>query len=291
MEFVRPGGDGHLRNASTLLLPAVSIGNAGQLAVDLLVSTLGVRRAGFLEEPHVLPCVGNDPFGPSAEGKLTVALEVYEYEDQGLSIVQQRAPVVKGAMMKYAKNMAAWAACEGIKEVIVLSGLDSGKRQRHDMDLSQIQYISTASKDGSDGRCEALGWKRLEQYLPLSEAWQFLDRDSVTDSVVDNELSPDIHLTDDAYFPGLPFASIFSSCKAEGLKVVCVLCFCAEGDNVPDAFLIADAVQQYLHHGKPEASGMVFPSHFPHQNDGLPIGKSLGYLCIHGLGYDQWIPS
>jgi hypothetical protein len=38
-------------------------------------------------------------------------------------------------MMKYAKNMAAWAACEGIKEVIVLSGLDSGKRQRHDMDL------------------------------------------------------------------------------------------------------------------------------------------------------------
>jgi hypothetical protein len=57
------------------LQPAVSIGNAGQLAVDLLVSTLGVRRAGFLEEPHVLPCVGNDPFGPSAEGKLTVALE------------------------------------------------------------------------------------------------------------------------------------------------------------------------------------------------------------------------
>ncbi|KAH9574618.1 hypothetical protein CY35_01G067500 [Sphagnum magellanicum] len=162
---------------------------------------------------------------------------------------------LKGAMMKYAKNMAAWAACEGIKEVIVLSGLDSGKRQRHDMDLSQIQYISTASKDGLDGRCEALGWKRLEQYLPLSEAWQLLDRDSVTDPVVDNELSPEIHLTDDAYFPGLPFASIFSSCKAEGLKVVCVLCFCAEGDNVPDAFLIADAVQQYLHHGKPEASG------------------------------------
>jgi hypothetical protein len=155
---------------------------------------------------------------------------------------------------------------------------------------SQIQYISTASKDGLDGRCEALGWKRLEQYLPLSEAWQLLDRDSVTDPMVDNELSPEIHSTDAAYFPGLPFASIFSCCKAKGLKVVCVLCFCAEGDNVPDAFLIADAVQQYLHHGKPEASGMVFPSHFPHQNDGLPIGKSLGYLCIHGLGYDQWIP-
>jgi predicted ATP-grasp superfamily ATP-dependent carboligase len=43
-------------------------------------------------------------------------------------------------MMKYAKNMAAWAACEGIKEVIVLSGLDSGKRQHHDMDLYVVLH-------------------------------------------------------------------------------------------------------------------------------------------------------
>jgi hypothetical protein len=72
------------------LQPAVSIGNAGQLAVDLLVSTLGVRRAGFLEEPHVLPCVGNDPFGPSAEGKLTVALEG-ERENPAFSGQESRA--------------------------------------------------------------------------------------------------------------------------------------------------------------------------------------------------------
>ncbi|CAM6065212.1 unnamed protein product [Sphagnum tenellum] len=102
-------------------------------------------------------------------------------------------------MMKYTKNMAAWVVCERIKEVILISGLDSGN--------SQIQYISTASKDGSDGCCE-VQWKLLEQYLPLGEAWQRLDQHS-----------------------------------AEGLKVVCVLNFCAEGDNVPDAFLIGDAVQ------------------------------------------------
>lgn len=50
------------------------MGNAGQLAVDLLVSH-GACKAGYLEEPHVLPCVGNDPFGPSADGDLAVALE------------------------------------------------------------------------------------------------------------------------------------------------------------------------------------------------------------------------
>ncbi|CAK9267662.1 unnamed protein product [Sphagnum jensenii] len=181
MELVRPGGDGHLRNASILVL---------------------------------------DPFGHLPEGKVTVSLE-------GLSIVQQHTPVAKGVMMKYTKNMAAWVVCERIKEVILISGLDSSN--------SQIQYISTASKDGSDGCCE-VQWKLLEQYLPLGEAWQRLDQHS-----------------------------------AEGLKVVCVLNFCAEGDNVPDAFLIGDAVQQYLYHRKPGASGMVFPSHFPQQSDGMLI--------------------
>lgn len=54
--------------------PALSVGNAGQLAVDLLICRTA-SKAGYLEEPHVLPCVGNDPFGPSADGDLAVALE------------------------------------------------------------------------------------------------------------------------------------------------------------------------------------------------------------------------
>jgi hypothetical protein len=41
-----------------------------------------------------------------------------------------------------------------------------------------------------------------------------------------------------------------------------MLYFCAEGDNVHDAFLIADVVQRYLHHG-------------------MLISESLGFLCVH----------
>lgn len=36
----------------------------------------------------------------------------------------------QGTMMKFSKNLATWAAQEGVKEVIILSGLDSGKVQR-----------------------------------------------------------------------------------------------------------------------------------------------------------------
>ena len=55
--------------------PALSIGNVGQLAVDLLISSARARRVAYLDEPSVLPCAGNDAFGPDAVGDLALALE------------------------------------------------------------------------------------------------------------------------------------------------------------------------------------------------------------------------
>ena len=42
--------------------PAVSIGNVGQLACDLLISTLNACRVGFLYDDSTAPVVGSDPF-------------------------------------------------------------------------------------------------------------------------------------------------------------------------------------------------------------------------------------
>lgn len=55
--------------------PALSIGNVGQLAVDLLIPSAKARRVAYLDEPSVLPCAGNDAFGPDAVGDLALALE------------------------------------------------------------------------------------------------------------------------------------------------------------------------------------------------------------------------
>lgn len=79
----------------------------------------------------------------------------------------------------------------------------------------QIQYISTANEDGSDERCEQLGWKRLEQYSPSSEAWQLLDHEA---SAADDSLSSEVPVTDEMYFPGQPFASLLSCCKVWFIK-------------------------------------------------------------------------
>lgn len=55
--------------------PALSIGNVGQLAADLLVSSMGTERVGYLDDPYVLPCVGNDAYGPVPQGDLALPLE------------------------------------------------------------------------------------------------------------------------------------------------------------------------------------------------------------------------
>eukprot|EP00249_Psilotum_nudum_P010832 c22798_g1_i1 orf=199-1044(+) len=248
MEFFPSGSSKHAPGlqATTLILPSLCIGNVGQLAVDLLISSLQVEKVGFLDDPHVLPCVGNDPFGPEANGELTVALEVFEDPDHNLRIVQQRSPVVKGAMLKFAKNLALWAYNSGIKEVVILSGLDSGKASRHAIERPQIHYISSTNDDGTDEECIHLGWRNLEQFSPSDDAWKQLESLSLKERVEDGEPFQ-VPLSDEAYFPGMPFASLFSCCKAQGMKVTCILCFCSEGDNVPDAFFLAEAVSNMLH--------------------------------------------
>ena len=58
----------------TSLQPSLTIGNVGQLAVDLLISTLALPRIGFLEDDHVVPMAGNDTFSTN-QGKLSCAIE------------------------------------------------------------------------------------------------------------------------------------------------------------------------------------------------------------------------
>eukprot|EP00250_Pteridium_aquilinum_P015976 c22869_g1_i1 orf=102-953(+) len=229
----------------TLVVPALSIGNVGQLAVDLIISSLQAHKVGYLDDPCVLPCIGNDPFGSIDRGELAVALEVYEGKDDDLRIVQQRAPVIKGTMLKFAKNLSVWASINNTKEVIILSGVDSGKRPMRDVGSSPIRYISTANPDGTDQRCEVLGWKKFEDFLPSSDAWKLLESQSLKET---DEGSKDCEglLSDEMYYPSLPFASLFSCCKVRGLKALCILLFCSEGDNIQDAFFLGEALQGLL---------------------------------------------
>lgn len=46
---------------------AVSVGNVGQLAVDLVVSTLGMSKAGYFYTDCLVPMIGNNPYATTEE--------------------------------------------------------------------------------------------------------------------------------------------------------------------------------------------------------------------------------
>jgi hypothetical protein len=45
--------------------PSVAIGNVGQLAVDLLISTTQAKKCKTVWDPSFIPVVGSDPYSTS----------------------------------------------------------------------------------------------------------------------------------------------------------------------------------------------------------------------------------
>ncbi|KAH7575146.1 hypothetical protein ACOSP7_005442 [Xanthoceras sorbifolium] len=247
MEFVLEEGKHLNKESQNLILPALSIGNVGQLAVDLLVSSTRAETVGYLDDPFVLPCVGNDAYRPIPRGDLALPLQAYESSSSGLTLVQQRSPVVKGMMVEYAKNLAEFAATNGKKHVIVLSSLDFGRWQNIDISSGlQIYYLSSTNADGTDDYCEQFGWKRLQEYNPEQRGWKYLTTLAEGNAVQDSHSLFEDELEEEDYYPSLPFAALFSCFKARGLKVTCLLCYCSEGDNISDAFQLAEAACKIL---------------------------------------------
>ncbi|KAI5661020.1 hypothetical protein M9H77_20343 [Catharanthus roseus] len=246
MEFFVEEGKLLSESCSTLILPALSIGNVGQLATDLLISSLRAERIGYFDDPNVLPCVGNNAYSPSPPGDLALPLEAYESSSNGLTLIQQRSPVVKGMMVDFAKNLSNFAFENGKKHAIILSSLDF--KQWQNIDLSsglQIYYLSSSSFNGTDEDCETLGWKRLQEYNSAQRTWKYLS------SMVEGNDNPkdDLpfeELEEEDYYPSLPFAALFSCLKAKGIKVTCLFCYCSEGDNTQDAFHLAGAASKLL---------------------------------------------
>ncbi|XP_023641863.1 proteasome assembly chaperone 2 [Capsella rubella] len=245
MDFVVEEGKRVNEECSTLILPALSIGNVGQLAVDLLVSSTDAERIGYLDDPNLLPCVGNDAYGPLPCGEIALPFEVYESSSISTTLAQQRSPVAKGMMINFVENIANFAASNGKKHVIVLSSLDF--QRLHNLDMSrgpQVYYLSNTGSDGRDDHCEKLGFGRLNEYDSEGRCWKYLSSVFEKNSEDDLTFPSEDELEDIDYYPSLPFAALFSAFKAKGLKVTCLLCYCSEGDNIPEAFLLAEAASK-----------------------------------------------
>ncbi|GAQ78007.1 hypothetical protein KFL_000060740 [Klebsormidium nitens] len=275
MEFYGEEGSAAELKGTTLVVPAISIGNVGQLAIDLIITGLDLKRIGFLEEPNVLPCAGNDAVGLTSEGIMSTSLEVFQSSSGSITIVQQRAPYAPGRLKAYAQNLSEWVKRSGFQKVVVLSGLDAGKQLAgHSLPQQRVRYTAATAAVSQDERatsaetgpgsvglerkCEELGWPILEDLAP-SEGPNGHGQEETSSSngtsygsMFGIEGSGATGLERGQWWgPGkayqrTAFWKMSEALKEQGVSVLSLLLLCSEGDNVPDGLALATALDSLL---------------------------------------------
>ncbi|CAK9779361.1 hypothetical protein CC85DRAFT_288680 [Cutaneotrichosporon oleaginosum] len=108
----------HLKGA-TVVIPALSLGNVPQLAADLLVTSLSLRRVAFVGLGDTVA-----PFaGRGEDGIATGGLELHGTPTGDLFVLLQRAPTLKARKDEHVFLISTLVADAGVS--LVLASLDA----------------------------------------------------------------------------------------------------------------------------------------------------------------------
>jgi len=195
----------------TLVVPSVSVGNVGQLSVDILISTLDMVKVGHFHDDSFLPVLGNDPFSDSSTGStcsIMTASQVFESSKYKIATVQQRSPLVKGKHKHFVDNLVEWIKVAGFKCVVILTSSHSHERIDSQLAGSQLRYlVSQNIKPAMISTKDNLYWIELEKR----------------------------NTDDEIFLPGAGFAKLlYMKCCQANVDSALLVKFSSEGDNTMD---------------------------------------------------------
>ncbi|XP_039251925.2 proteasome assembly chaperone 2-like [Styela clava] len=231
----------------TLVVPAVSVGNVGQLACDLLINTLELNKVGYLRTSCVLPVVGSNAFcKDDSDNSLTLTLELFIDDSKKLAVSQQRAPLVAGKQKQYSTDFVSWINSKGFSEVILLTSCHAYERTDNEIRNSPVRFL--VHPDDKKNKRELTDKKFLELQKRLMDSGD-----------------------KNYFFPGGGFAKNFhDECVTSepNFFSVILMIFCSEGDNIPEAVLLANALNSWKNYRKiSEDNGKTvwsFPASWKH---------------------------
>ncbi|KAK9826034.1 hypothetical protein WJX74_007083 [Apatococcus lobatus] len=201
----------------SLVLPAVSVGNVGQLALDLLINTAAAPCTGRLQTTCLLPCIGRGAYDHQPAESLATPLELYIPKVGSVAYLQQRSPAALGQQAVFAKQLAEQLQKLRPEEVVVLASLDAAGRFDHQLSQPPVSFRSSSPELSQ--RCQALDIPEL-QAAPASEP-----------------------AYEDRLLPPWPLMQV---CSEKEIPVTTLFTFCSEGDNAPHGVLLANAVHKLL---------------------------------------------
>ncbi|CAB4022204.1 proteasome assembly chaperone 2-like, partial [Paramuricea clavata] len=210
----------------SLILPAISIGNVGQLAIDLLIYNLDLKQVGYLYDSSILPLVGNDPFtSPKIQqGNLVTSAEVYKCDEKKLVVVQLRAPLAKGCRQIFCDRIVRWIKECRIKQTVLLTSCIASERLDSQIQSGPFRYLLSPET------------QHLNEIFQKNFNWRCLE-----------ERNGEERSESDVFLPGGGVSKRFyKTCCRENIPLVTLLVFCAEGDNIPDAMILLYFVNIWL---------------------------------------------
>jgi len=131
----------------TFIIPAVSIGNVPQLAIDALLCTYQPEKVGFLHDRNIAPVVGHDPLATSPhelKNSIGLSAEMFACFSRKLLILQMRAPVVPGKEGAFCSTLLKWAQEQKISKIILLSSEPAATRSDPLLDIPFTFRVSSA---------------------------------------------------------------------------------------------------------------------------------------------------
>jgi len=125
-------------SGKTLVVPCVSTANVSQLAIDLLIASLSLRRVGTFDPVDLVPVVGAREDGE--EGVMT-PLELFGLEDIDILVVHQRSPVLRSRKAEFIDSLLTFITESEFAAVLFLSGIDLSNRTDAQMPTPDYHII------------------------------------------------------------------------------------------------------------------------------------------------------
>lgn len=225
-----------------LIVPIVSTANVGQLAADLLISTLDLRRIGVFNPRDLVPVVGARE---DDEPGVTTPLELYGRKDANIVVIQQRSPVLKSRKDEFISNLHDFIQSSEFSAVIFLSGVDTSNRTDEQMSVPTCKLIPSGTPSLSSSPLAAVDQLPIPTYTYAP-------------------YEPPAHLGGGPKLDAVPFIPgggltrrVLSSFPQKwSTPVLSLLQFVFEGDNRADAQLLASVVSKF-YHASPVENGVT----------------------------------
>lgn len=147
----------------TLILPSVSVGNAGQLAVDLLITNLPCEKVAVVHHAALFPLVGGNPYDPASQ-EITTSADLYLMASHSLAVLQIRAPLIRAERHAFLTELTDWCKAVGIKEVVMLASCNAYERwDNNQITGSQLRYLSSRTPHQNIEDLKSAGALELEK--------------------------------------------------------------------------------------------------------------------------------